>query len=494
MIALQQLWRVGEALDVLLDSAGPTGGQIAWARALDAAPPQSWTSLKVARQRGKTFTILTWILSRMARERGLSAVYLAQTGANAHAIVQSFFLTVERTLPPEWGAVLRDESLQLANGSELTYFGTDNKQYRRRRGRNARIVALDECGFYDDLLEVEQVYIPQLQTTGGVGVYLSSPPISPAHPFNERCRSAKSAGRYFHDTFWSNERIDHEAVIRGECERLGLTRAGLLESTAFRREFLAEDVTEETRAAVPAWTPEVAATQAVEIVRPEHYDGYVALDWGGYTGDPHAGLWGYWHFERNAVVIEHELELRGVDTSTMASRFKEAERVVWGADRFDGKLRGAKDFRNLPPWLLKAAIDGAPRQPYLRIGDSDEQLLGDLHSLHGYTVCPTKKDEKALAVDELNVLVRELRVFVNPRCARLLEQLFSTIWNKQRSAWERTPRDHGDLVDCLVYMIRNILRHRDPRPKPVFMSTDPVKPPPSRVIQALTGRYNRVRR
>jgi hypothetical protein len=55
---------------------------------------------------------------------------------------------------------------------------------------------------------------------------------------------------------------------------------------------------------------------------------------------------------------------------------------------------------------------------------------------------------------------------VHPRCKRLLAQMSGTLWNKARTEWERTSLDHGEGVDCLVYLGRNVRWHRDCRPVP----------------------------
>lgn len=460
------MWRSGTALQYLLDGAGPSGGQLAWVAMLDALPPMAWGAWKISRQRGKTFAALAWYAQRAGLEAKLDGVYLAQTGSNAAAIVESFLRDVADDLPPEWRVEFRDGVLCFpVTGSELAVFGTDNQQYRRRRGRKAKVVLLDEAAFYADLLDVEQVYIPQLQTTGGIGLYLSSPPISPAHPFNERCRAAQGAARYAHDTFWSNPRIDHEAVVRGECERLGLTRDELLGSTAFRREFLAEDVTEETRAAVPAWTPERAARLTCAVERAPFFDGYVGLDL-GYSPDPSFALLSWHDAANNRLVVEHEFELRGGTVAGLAAGVKALELEAWGVTRYDGTLLALeKEIDELPDFLKRRVHANAPRQPYLRVGDNDLLVLSDLAAVHGLAVMPSRKDEKALAVDRLNELIATERIVIHPRCVRTIEQLFTTVWNRGRTTWERTARDHGEAIDCLTFISRNVRWHRDCRPK-----------------------------
>ena len=245
----------------------------------------------------------------------------------------------------------------------------------------------------------------------------------------------------------------------------------MLESSAFRREYGGEDVIESTRAAVPAWTPEREARLVRAIDRPAFFDGYSALDL-GFSPDPHFYLLGWHHVAANAIVFEHELELHGKTVSELAAAIKALELEVWGSDRYDGTMLAlATEVSELPEFLARKVHRDAPRQPFLRVGDDNALVLAELASEHGLAVMPTRKDEKALAVDAFNSLVAQERVFVHPRCRRLIEQLRSTVWNVARTGWERTPRDHGDGIDCCVYFARNVRWSRDCRPK-----TNPLAP------------------
>ena len=463
----RELWRRGDQASYLLDISGPTGGQQEWVRMLEATPPGGWSALEVSRQRGKTFCVLAWMFGRLGRAN-MRGVFCAQTGQNADKIASTFLTEIESDLPPEWNVRFVDGEVRFANGSEVAVYGTDNMQFRRSRGRNAHIVVLSEAGFYADLVAVEQVYVPQLQTTGGIGVYESSPAETPAHEFSARCDALALVQRYAHDTFWSNPRIDHEAVIHGEMERLAMTREELLESSAFRREYLAQRIVETTRAALPAWDEAAQREGILELPRPPHFDAYVSFDW-GWQPDPSFGIWGWHDVASSRIVVEEECEWRAKTLSEIAADAKAIELRLYGADRFDGTLLGAKDFleRTVPDvWLSKCISDKAPRQPYLRVGDNDVQLLAEMSGPHGYAIMPTDKADKHLQVDNINMLIRQRRLIVHPRCKRLLAQMSGTLWNKARTEWERTSLDHGEGVDCLVYLGRNVRWHRDCRPVP----------------------------
>ncbi len=391
----------------------------------------------------------------------------------------------------EDGVIQRRRLWFPSSGAELVIFGTDAQSFRKGRGPRTHLQLFDECAFYQDLLSVESALRPALQTTQGRSLYLSSPPESPGHPFVTRVNAAAGTGRLVRDTFWNNPRVNQEAIIREEASLRGQSREEFTASTYFQREYEAKIVTEQTKAAVPAWTDEVAKVCTREWPRPTHFHGYTGHDWGGYTGDPHAALFGYLDFKASKLIIENESECRGLDTDSLTREWKAKEVEVWGERSWDGTLWGAGFFeantKALPEFLRPALIATGPQQPFLRVCDHDEQLQGDMIRL-GYALLPTRKDDKHLMVDALNVLVRQLRIIIHPRCKRLLEQLRTTLWNKTRSEWERTPKDHGDLIDCLVYICRNVFWNHSPfPPEPALHYGPPVVNEMESLARAMTG-------
>jgi hypothetical protein len=63
--------------------------------------------------------------------------------------------------------------------------------------------------------------------------------------------------------------------------------------------------------------------------------------------------------------------------------------------------------------------------------------------------------------------VKTRRIVVHPRCRRLIEQLRTGVWNAKRTEWVRTEKDHFDLGDDVIYTVRAVRVHRDPRPPTV---------------------------
>lgn len=492
--ARYELWRQGRALEYLLDD-----GQRRWVRTVDLSPQQAATVLMVSRQRGKSFAMLAYAAQLCASQPGAIVRYAAQTGKSAAAIVTPTLAQALEDCPPELQPTPKaDKGLyEWPNGSILVWAGTDNEQFERLRGPRAHLILLDESAFYGDLERVEAALLPQLQTTGGHVVYFSSPPESPAHPFVQRYRAAQAAGRSHHATIHDNPRLGPEGVeriIKAESERLGLTREQLLASTYWRREYMAEIVAEESRQVVPTWT-EAAATELVgDWERPQYFDAYTSTDVGGVgRGDPSAWL-GAWHDPATSTLtIEAELEVRDV-VGAYAAAVKAREAELWGVTRWDGTLLGAAEYLkgldDAPDFLRRAISENAPRQPYLRVGDNDMLVLATLATEHSYVVMPTAKHDLHMAVDSLAQGVGQRRLRIHRRCNRLIEQLYTTLWNRQRSQFERTQRDHGDLVAALIYLWRNVRWHRDCRPPPttVEASSDWRPPKPRNKFAALTRR------
>lgn len=464
------LWRQGRPGDYLLDA-----GQREWKAAFNATGPLASTVWNIGRQRGKTFDALVDAAETAQAIPNAILRYCAKTKDSAMGIVEPNMKALLEDCPKDMAPYLDGTTWRFPNGSTLIVFGTDAQSFAKGRGPKTHKLYLDECGFYQDLPAVEAALLPSLQTTGGRALYLSTPAESLGHPYTQRIRSAMASGNYRHDTFWSNPRVNHEAVIREEAARRGETREVFLASTYFRREYLAEVVTEESRAAFPSWNQELHKRVVDKWERPEFFDAYQSHD-PGMTGDPHASLFGYFNPYDGRLYIEDELELHSAKFSVggWAGEVKAKETHLYGVKSWNGTLLGSTDFmravggmEQVPEFLRASISESAPRQPYLRVGDNPG-VCRDLTLDHKLAVWPTDKHEKALEVSNANQLLFEGKVRIHSRCVRLIEQLYSTVWNKTRSAWERTDKDHGDLAgDDLPYMVRNVNWHRDPRAKHV---------------------------
>ncbi len=480
--AVEQLWRRGLACEGLLDS-----GQRAWVRRfLDGDGNAVWC---IGRQRGKSFAALT-MACEFANKYPKSIIrYAAKTKESAEKIVQDTLTQVLADCPVDLRPKEDTASLAWPNGSIFTWAGTDAQSFDRLRGPRANLILFDESGFYQDLERVEAALLPQLTTTGGKALYLSTPPESLGHPFVRRYNAMLAAGRTEHETIDQNPRLTAEQrkhILRSFAELNGMSDEDAEKSTFWRREYLAQFVQEESRAAIPSFTQEKAAQIVMQFERPEFYDAYVSVDFG--WGDGHGALFAAFDFVNQKLLIEDFFHVRGKTLAEFQAMVKERETKLWGVTRFEGSLYGAKEFaQHLPDFLKDAIRENAPRQPFVRVGDDQMLLLAELRS-HGLAIIPTKKDEKHLAVDAVTQAVARGEILIHPRAAALVHHLHTTTWNNQRTQWERTGDHHGEGVDTLVYMYRNLRKHRDPRPiAPVDPWLKHTEPAPSSALAAVFG-------
>ncbi len=470
-LARAEMWERGIQAEYLLDA-----GQQRWRERWYSHDGDAVNGS--GRQRGKSFSAYGLLDDTARAFEGTRVRYCALTIDTAMAILSGAMTPYLAQCPTPMRPYQDGYDWVFPGNSRLIVMGTDATTFRRGRGfSQIALDVRDEFCFYQDLDGVEAALNPGLMVPGPSGkpgrcLRISTPAESPGHPSKLLVDAAMASGRFELETFYDNPRVDPEHIIRKECERLGHTPAELLASTWFKREYLGQWVTEESRAAVPSW-PAVAAECTREQPRPTHFAGLTSHDWGGYTGDPHAALFGYVDFKAGRLVIEDEDEVRGGDIGTLVGRWKAKESALWGDRAWDGTLWGAGWFEErtkaLPDFLKPAIIAAGPvsgAQPFLRVCDHDDNLQGEMLSRHGYAVLPTDKNEKHLHVDDLVQGVREKRVVIHPRCRRLLEQLRTTLWDEKRRQWVRTEKDHGDLVDCLVYMWRHVPWHFDPFPPP----------------------------
>ncbi len=450
----------------------------------------------ISRQRGKSFLACATATMFCLRFPFTSVKYASKTQKSVYSIVEPQFRTILADCPdelrPNFDRMRGVWSFQ--NGANVTVAGTDNKHYENLRGTSSHLNIKDEAGFFDDYEEVDAVLAPQLLTTGGVTLEISTPPESAGHPFEQRFHAASIQGRAIHRQIWNHPRMTEGEILfflSKEADKRGMSLEEFKKTTYFRREFLAEFVTEETRAVVPGWSLERARESVVEVSRPPFFDAYVGLDLG--FGDPHGGLFGWWDFPRQWLVIEDELLLRSANTLVLTEAMKAKEVALWGVDKFAGTLRGAKEIQDLPDYLREAAGDGAPLQPYLRVGDNDPLALADIQQNHRYTVLPTRKDDLHLQCDQVDVMVRRGQIKIHPRCTNLIQQLHTAIWNRTRTTFERNSLGHSDLVAALVYLVRNLRRHKDPRPVNWGVSPDDqyVRPKPPHPLKAAFGMVKR---
>ena len=316
------------------------------------------------------------------------------------------------------------------NGSDIWVAGCDNGGYERLRGTSTHLGIVDEAGFVDELRKVvDDVLLPQTITTDGRILIASTPPRTPAHDFVGYDLEVMGTPAHVHRTIYDASHISEEQVeeYMAEC--------GGEESSTWRREYLAEIVVDEEMAVIPEFGPnEHRVVEARE--RPTHFDTYVSIDFG--FKDLTFAVFGYLDFENATVVVERCLTWRHTHSEVIARDSKAMEMELWGG------------------------------KPYRRVADAPLQLIADLNRTHGFSIVPTRKDDKDAQLNALRLAVAgagSYKLAVDPGCEQLIAHMRHAIWNKSKTSFDRSgDYGHFDGVDALLYLVRNVDFRKNPFP------------------------------
>jgi hypothetical protein len=173
-------------------------------------------------------------------------------------------------------------------------------------------------------------------------------------------------------------------------------------------------------------------------------------------------LFAYWHFEESVLVIEDEFAEARQNSRAIAGKIVEKEQKLWKG-------------------LMYRHANGSLRpQPYKRFSDNDPRLLYDLAYEYDLAFVPTLKDNLLQQVDAVRVAVQDGKIWIHPRCTKLIAQMENGIWKKApgaRSAggkrvqptFAREGEDFGhfDLIAAVIYLWRMAEKRRNPVPENV---------------------------
>jgi len=291
---------------------------------------------------------------------------------------------------------------------------------------------VDEAAFVDDLeYLVKDILLPQTLETDGTLLISSTPPKTPAHEYVALALDAEARGHYVRktifDTDYPREQIDEY-----------IKSSGGLNSTTFRREYMAEFVVDEALAIVPEWKNEyvqdIPRTEAFHL-----WHKYVGLDIG--VRDFSVLLYGYYDFTYARLVIEDEVILNGHKVTSEGLATADRDKVF--------------------------ALGYNP--VYLRVSDNNNlALLQDLSAKHNLPFMATSKDSLVAMVNNLRVWVDGGRVIVHPRCKNLAGALKNGIWRNIKAIGRDFARTqeygHFDALAALIYLVRNVNQHSNPLP------------------------------
>lgn len=436
--AVLEAWKRGIIQPLLFDS-----NQLAMSEWLEAAFKRGRLAVvNKSRQLGGSFWALTEACALALSLPGAQIKYAAQTQKQVRKILRphmrAIFKSCPEALRPKWHS--QDGEYRFTNGSTITIAGCDRENAETLRGQHAHLAIVDEGGAIADLeYVVQDILMPQTLNTRGRILLVSSPAKRPGHAWKHFCDIAEANGMLLERTIHDNPRITEE-------EKDELCRAaGGPDSTTWKREYLAQHVTDEESAVIPEATRDQLAAQTIKLqfpsdlsYRPRGFDTYIWID-PGWSPDFTGVIWSIWDFEKARLIAERDFVMRRMTTRALAAVLRQVTEELWGVGH----------------------------KPYRVIADLDNRLIADLHLETGYSFQPYQRDNLDEAINMLRLSVAGARVplWTHPRCVALRRQLLNCVWNKSRTKFERTPLDgHFDLVAAAYIGRRHVDIWRNPTP------------------------------
>ncbi len=389
--------------------------------------------LKISRRWGKS-TILCLIAIEFCQRHASAQIRFAAPTAKAlKKITMPIFRKLIKDAPIEFKPEYKiaEQMWVFPNGSEIHMAGTDNGHAENLRGTTSDLNLIDEAAFADDLDYVlRDILLPQTLTTGGKTLLASSPARTPAHDFTEIARECEVDG------FLTKLTIHDNPTITPETLAIYAKESGGFNSSTWKREYLAQDVIDETLAIIPEWKDDYIR----EIPQDgyyQYYHHYVGMDLGRI--DNTACLLGTYLFKGAVLYIEDELIMEGSSwtTITLKEQLLAKEGNLW-----------------------------ADKKPFRRISDNNNpHLINDLSSLHNVFFMQTDKEALEAMVNAVREMVAQGLIIVHPRCSNLIGCLRWGVWDSKRKGFDRSKKlGHFDSLAALIYLVRNLARHSNPIP------------------------------
>jgi hypothetical protein len=458
--AKNKLWRVGN-LEFKLK-----GVQKEIKTYLKENPDQISVILS-SRRLGKSTILICYAIEEAIKNPGAVIKYSCPEQVMIQRNLNPMFVQLLEDCPvdvkPRWNE--SQKSWMFQNGSQIQIAGTDGGNIEKLRGASAILCICDEAGFMDSLNYVVYSVMAPLtdivigpngeQKTGKIVLASTPNPKEPNHEFHKDFVFPRKAT----EELKVYTVYDSPLLSEKEINKIINRYPAGVDDPAFRCEYLCEISTESSSLVIPEFNESTRKDIIRETELPAYYHAYV-------SGDPAVVdltgiLFAYNDFLRNKLVIVDELVLGGegfsdVTTDDIASGIKRKESLY---------------FYNP---LTKERIE-----PKMRVMDNSHKLLiNDLHKEHGLSFFPTAKDQKDLQINKLRMMIKNGQIEINPRCKNLIFHLSSAQWDKNKTGFQRVKSQgefrahHADLVDALLYLVRNIDLQSNPYPDGYFERND----------------------
>jgi hypothetical protein len=434
--------------------------------------------VEAARRFGKTTSLLAFVLEQLLRHPGWICRWCFPNKNQAREVMIPELEKIQKDAPKEQifkyktvDSVFEGPKVKRGDSfvqSKLYIRGVNEDRGNSSRGPAANIIICDEYGFWNEpSYVVKSCLLPQLEGQEGRWLVKASTPAEElGHAYYKEKKEAKRREKFISKTIF-----DKETLTQTELQEI-IDESGGVDSPAFRRERLCEEIADPELLVCPEYVDEVTfqgkkngetVTVPGNVVpddypRPEFFTPYVGGDSG--ADDNTAILFGYYDFVKAELVIEHEFVKNGMTTGQITTEAKAIEKQLWGEVK-----------------------------PKKRVYDSDKQLIFDLYGDYKYPMMPADKTDKRASIHAWRVEVGARRFKVKARCVQLREQMRVGMWKDQlKTDFRRTEGlGHLDAIAAAIYLNRCIDTNHNPIPHNLGVNRETHFIPPESAISRGTN-------
>ena len=330
-------------------------------------------------------------------------------------------------LEPHWLASKKKYIFH--NESEIQVIGLDRNP-NGPRGQFCDLFIFEEAGFISRLDYLySSVVVPMFKgRKDAKAIMISTPPLSPVHPFKEFCEKAKKENAFSEFTIFDDPEATPEEiqVYKNEC----------LSLSDWEREYLVKFTIDANRAIIPEYQKSYEGILEQDEFY-EYYPGILGMDLG--VRDKTVCLYSYYDFNNATLCIVDETVMHGKDLTTdkLAQEIKEKEERL-----FPGK------------------------KIYRYADNNNLLLLQDLSSNYRIPFSPTTKSTIEQMVNKVRIWMKDGRIRIAKNCKELIGCLENGIWRENRKEFDRSKVfGHFDALAALIYLVRNVNESHNPIPK-----------------------------
>lgn len=372
-----------------------------------------------ARQFGKSVLVSILAIEDCLQNPDIIVLIIGPSIKQTRAIVRPRMKLITKDAPSGLiRHVKSEDTWYFSNGSELKLGGFETNS-AAQRGKTIYKIYIEETGDSDgdDYIDFMRSDLAPALTHSAHAqiIHATTLPKIPDHPFVlETIPEAEMSGALFKFTIKDNKKLSQDKY--DQCVKI----CGGENTTAFRREYLCEQVRDESMILAPEFEE---GLHVKECIKPDYAFYWLSGDTGIIRDLNVFHLWCYDFKRAKKLVLDERWFKPDIGTGEMVARLLEMEGVH-------------KPSRHI---------------------DTDARLRLDLAGQHNYPSNLPRKDELEATVNQVRVELKTLSVEINPKCKLLITTLRSGTFNNTRTDLARTTTlGHMDAFMSFAYGLRHV--------------------------------------